>query len=575
MSTFNLTTHAGDFEASLSRGYKPSPVVKIDSMPVLDVFADISKRSGRFHDLDAGFNGLLPSRAKQSTGQPSADFLSIGTYLSLPDTSNLQLANGTILKFQNYAIPQVDFYAAGIETGDDLHQAAELQPGEPIKGRSLEKKQVLTPPSARCLLPHGSQKRPSDWPPPVDEHSDKYAAGYFLSGAYNDTAVFELSSFESLEEGIAGDDDCATADIVEFHRFMKSFVTRFRNSGKKRLVIDLSVNRGGWEAVLADAFDQLFPGKVPGFHYRVRATPALDWIGNATFTGREAKPLGFAYIDDLHRQWRDVFGPEQINGDNFTKLVFRDTLSERADAGINNTAFPDPLVRPENIVVVTDGDCHSSCALLIGWLTREMGIRAVAMGGRPAAAPMQAVGGTKGGGPYAWDMFQSLEAVGLNMTGGGSVGPAGYGLPPLTFRPIRIFNRDVNTMDVWHDKFNVPVHFAWEPAHCRLFYTASTLLDIEAMWKAVADVAWRGAKCVPGSTANADGTMGNSPPAFKEAVMPLLSANHNIDVRAAEDVRQLTPRPVSEWEKLRVPGVPHWENSALRYKKDSWDHGQF
>jgi hypothetical protein len=35
--------------------------------------------------------------------------------------------------------------------------------------------------------------------------------------------------------------------------------------------------------------------------------------------------------------------------------------------------------------------------------------------------------------------------------------------------------------------------------------------DITAMWKAVADAAWRKGKCVPGSTTNADGTMGGVP----------------------------------------------------------------
>jgi hypothetical protein len=58
---------------------------------------------------------------------------------------------------------------------------------------------------------------------------------------------------------------------------------------------------------------------------------------------------------------------------------------------------------------------------------------------------------------------------------------------------------------------SVPLQFRYEAANCRLFYTWDMARDITAVWKAAAGVAWEGAKCVPGSTTNADGTMGSVP----------------------------------------------------------------
>ena len=52
-----------------------------------------------------------------------------------------------------------------------------------------------------------------------------------------------------------------------------------------------------------------------------------------------------------------------------------------------------------------------------------------------------------------------------------------------------------------------PVHFVYEVANCRLFYTPETVLSVTKMWNAVTDVAWNSAQCVPGSTVNEHGTI--------------------------------------------------------------------
>jgi hypothetical protein len=51
------------------------------------------------------------------------------------------------------------------------------------------------------------------------------------------------------------------------------------------------------------------------------------------------------------------------------------------------------------------------------------------------------------------------------------------------------------------DDENVPLQFRYEEADCRVFYEPEHVVDVSSMWKKIADVRWRGAKCVAGGFA--------------------------------------------------------------------------
>ncbi|KAK1974749.1 hypothetical protein LZ30DRAFT_739582 [Colletotrichum cereale] len=69
------------------------------------------------------------------------------------------------------------------------------------------------------------------------------------------------------------------------------------------------------------------------------------------------------------------------------------------------------------------------------------------------------------------------------------------------------------------DDLGTPVHFHYEAANCKLFYTWDTLTNMTSLWSAVADVKWNRARSVKGSTTNDDGTMGTSTPGYSEKVL--------------------------------------------------------
>lgn len=45
-----------------------------------------------------------------------------------------------------------------------------------------------------------------------------------------------------------------------------------------------------------------------------------------------------------------------------------------------------------------------------------------------------------------------------------------------------------------------PLHFVYEAADCRFFYTADMIFDQQLVWQKVFDVRWGSGTCVPGST---------------------------------------------------------------------------
>lgn len=46
----------------------------------------------------------------------------------------------------------------------------------------------------------------------------------------------------------------------------------------------------------------------------------------------------------------------------------------------------------DDIIILTDGHCSSTCSLFVEMMHQEAGVRTVVAGGRPEYGPMQAIG---------------------------------------------------------------------------------------------------------------------------------------------------------------------------------------
>lgn len=458
-------------------------------------------------DPDAAYNSQLWSAALDNIG---VSFVSNVFYHEiLPDESVVEFSNGTEVTVENRALLIGDF--TGIESGEDVHQVFEVpRSGGQAEGNLIE-------PRERQILDLDG------YPEPFIRHSEDYLTGYaFERSNLDDTAVLAVKSFLSpLGE------QSTESDMIEFEEVCMRFTRAAKVRGANRLIIDFQGNGGGALGSLLAMYISIFPKSASiRLPMRARANPLLDWMGRtAELTGEDmmsAFSIDLSVDNDLEsfRDWADFYELETILGDQFTEVFqpsIMATLERIARLGDYIEWF-----EPEDTVIITDGFCASACALAVGMMSRMLGVQVIAMGGRPLEAPMQAIGGTKGGpviGMSEPAMVYNVLAEMVDPPEDLDATPFEMVYPPLAGpyqEPVVINSANVHLDD---EGKGTPAQFVYEAAHCKLFYTWETLSNMTALWAAAADVKWNGARCVKGSTSNDDDTMGDDTLPFTQDVV--------------------------------------------------------
>lgn len=157
-----------------------------------------------------------------------------------------------------------------------------------------------------------------------------------------------------------------------------------------------------------------------------------------------------------------------------------------------------PKWKPENIVIVTDGYCASTCTIFSEFLTKQAGVKTIAMGGRSNKNPIQAIGGVKGVNNYAFGYIQNAAQRAVQFDGSlnSSILQKDY-FSNLPFQAASTYGVNVRDGLKYNDTSGVALQFIYEEADCRLYYTPEMTTDITALWKAAADAQWgNSGKCV-------------------------------------------------------------------------------
>lgn len=390
---------------------------------------------------------------------------------------------------------------------------------------------MTTTSSAPTSTPNPTSTPAPGYPPPVIRQQNNLIGGYYLSGpAYSSVAVLSVPSLVGLFAAEASFQDTAS-------KFIAAAVT----AGKTKLVIDLSANGGGTILQAYNLFKNLFPCLEPYGATRFRAHKAFNIIGetvsaaagpNYPWDNVTAIALGvenYTVLDDFYTtpfdyradldihgngftSWAEKYGPHKHNGDHFTSII-RWNLSDPTDfftSGIvvdgyqNRTNIPpsQPFA-PEDIVIVYDGYCASACSIFSEFMTAQASINTIAIGGRPHHRIMQAVGGVKGTNDYTWDEIYVL--VNDTFTLGTPAQQAEWAGTELGQYSTLPFERGlagyaVNARDGIQegDASQTPLQFIYQPADCRIFYTAEMTVDVTALWEKVVDVTWGEDSCVVG-----------------------------------------------------------------------------
>ncbi|ORY19892.1 hypothetical protein BCR34DRAFT_551887 [Clohesyomyces aquaticus] len=509
--------------------FTPSAIATINGQKATEYLENWSQY-GSLQDRDALYNNVfyelaIVSLGSSSTGMGTFTGGGRGRWVYPGATTTLGFENGTSVTYNNYAKVLVSF--DGVTDGTSLYK----------KWFTANKPKTTSPPASNTSSTPSATATPSatstpapGYPPPVFRESHNLIGGYYLEGDYSDVAVLSVPSFVSLD----------VAEIP-FQEVGQKFLAAAKAAGKTKLIVDVSANGGGTILQGYDLYKQLFPTlSAYAAGDRFRAFESTDLVGQIFSDTAEGLPrtldtknetllnLEYDVISSVFNyqtdetidgkpfaSWSAKFGPTTDHGDNYTNLIrwnLSDILTPLNSGGIyvhgfgNLTNFTQPFAA-ENIVVVTDGYCASTCTIFSELMRQNAGVKYISLGGRSKPGITQAVGGVKGTNNLSAGYIQYLvqlafnntspaEAAALNKTELGEY----WSNVPFDRTAIGS-NLGVNFRDGIRDgdETGTPLHFVYEPADCRILYTKEMTVDVTAIWKAAADSAWGATnRCVAG-----------------------------------------------------------------------------
>lgn len=310
---------------------------------------------------------------------------------------------------------------------------------------------------------------------------------------------------------------------------------------------------------------KLFPSLEPYAAGNIRAQPQYDVLGSFITTFATAalqeEPQNYTLFEDAggysiadavtwldesgqnFQSWSALYGPRAVHGDNFTNVVRRNISDVNYDeqatgfgivvSGYGNRSdlAPQPF-KSENMILLTDGQCSSTCTTFGHLMKWQAKVKSITMGGRPQAGPIQYIGGVKGSQVFNlpalmlyidgfYDNADGASVKAANTTGLKTLFELGeyvqlrsaYPVGPQASEAVS-FNLENSIAE--GDATTTPLQFVYEAADCRLWWQAGDLLDITNLWSRVAANAFglNGTEvfgqCVSGSTNAPSSLSGNS-----------------------------------------------------------------
>lgn len=522
--------------------FTPSAITKINGQDAAEFLEAWSQR-GSLQDRDALYNNVFYELATVSLGPVGSG---IGTFAgsgrgrwAYPGpTTELEFENGTSTTYTNLARVLVPL--DGVTDGESLYQKY-FSGGTGTSTIEGSPTNSSVPTSSASATPSVTPIPAPGYPPPVIREEANLIGGYYLEDDYSDIAVLSVPSFGS-----------SSSETLNFPQVAEKFIAAAKAAGKKKLLIDVQANGGGTILQGYDLYKQLFPQGIghaafdryrafestqllSEYHSRIAdITPRVfvdpnDPNANETLYVLESDVISspFNYKSDMNASdqtfpsWENKFGPYEQKGDNFSNLFhwnLSDVLTPYNSGGIwvhgygelaNYSSAPQPFAN-EDIVVVTDGYCASTCTIFSELMRQRQGVKYISLGGRSKEGITQAIGGVKGTNNNPWGYIQYLAQLAVTNLTSSAEETAQLNATELgDYWDDVVFQRqapatsvNVNFRDGIRDtdETETPLQFVWEASDCRILYTKEMTVDVTAIWKAVADTAFGGkSHCVAGS----------------------------------------------------------------------------
>ncbi|KAF5711440.1 peptidase S41 [Fusarium globosum] len=490
---------------------KVSPIVSIDGQDPVKYLQKIAATE-RFQDPDARYNNVFYSFPDASTPLKFGSFYSNAVFWDRNITA-LEFRNGSTFESESLAIVLKNDFQA--QSGEDAFDSYCRQPKKSNTPRS-ELTHSGDSSDARGAANPPPKAGPSYLPQPFIREPYNQMVGYYLD---NDTVVMVVPSF-------SGD-----AQAKNFADIATEIVTRALESGRSKIIIDVSNNGGGQVSRALDLFKLFFPNEFIYTAARFRRhqvsedlvkvysvldksvklngiSPQLAWAFQVT----PDQEGGFdSYQDFLGNKTELGVKVSSLQGEyNFTEVSGGgDVAPIRGYAG--RPVLKKQPFKPEDILIIGDGRCSSSCTTFTNLMTNIGGVRTLAFGGQPKNKPMQPMGGVRGIQVQSfsdiYSFVQKAEGLFLNnpqvfdFIAQDEVKRFLDVVPrPLAQFPLVLGYGQVNFFNSYQKgDDDLPLQFQYQAADCRLYYTADNVFRPETTWKSAKAAIWGSGSCIEGS----------------------------------------------------------------------------
>ncbi|KAH7231327.1 uncharacterized protein BKA55DRAFT_598597 [Fusarium redolens] len=437
---------------------KISPVVSIDGRDASSYLKEIEDQV-LSQDPDARYNTLFFS----FSGNPGGVLDGRNVYPG-SNITTLEFRNGTTLEVKNMA----ELNDPGFEArnGKDVFDMYCRPTPSNSSDNSSTSEPVVKPP-----LKSG----PVGYPEPLIRDPYNQMNGYYLD---DDTVVMMIPSFNGY--GLPSNQS------FTFGHYATKIVSKALADGRTKLIIDVSGNPGGNVDRAFNLFKLFFPSEFPYSANRFRRHEVSEGLVKvfsavSRSTALENAPINVAKM---------AYSVEEFLGDT-TQLGT--PASGNSDTPIRGYAGR-PLnktqpFKAENIVIIGDGLCASTCSIFVNLMTNIGGVRALPFGGHPNGQPMQIMGGVRGSQTLTFDNIATVVSAAKS-----------FMTKEENERFMKAATRPhfLNAYQEGDD--DLPLQFQYQASDCRLYYTAENIYHPETIWKSAKEAIWGNGSCVKGST---------------------------------------------------------------------------
>ncbi|KAK3389421.1 peptidase S41 family protein [Podospora didyma] len=529
--------HYAELMANSTAGALPRSIILINGEDAATVIERRNLVFSGYQDRDSQWNAAMQSYALPTgTNFVAASLDFNGAALTIMyDTGETRTED-------NFAIirPGVNF--TGISTGEDFYNRFCNPDTATVAAADATSTSPATP-----TVNAAPEPTINGYPFPfIRDSGANITSGYFLNGTgYDDVAVLAVSAFS------AGGGISAVEYLTNFQDTVATFLAQSKLQNKKRLVIDVTANGGGFVVAGYELFAQIFPD-APDFQANnLRESDSLKLMAetsgrfldqiinfngntdaNSTDIGADAGASTQAQAFSILQQSSvvsnlvpggvftpdggnltsvaEILGPVTLKGDRFTAYQFTPLNMTNSDFNLTGTGSrsnPPPAVfAPEDVVLLTDGTCGSTCTIFSYLMILQLGVRTTVVGGRPQNGPMQSVGGVEGAQVFFFEDISAAASAVLVLSPADNVTDSEIALLDEGYALRRAANPArpgaVNGKNAFmRADAQTPLQFLYQPANCRFFYTKDMIYGPEEVWKRTVDATWTDPArfCVEGS----------------------------------------------------------------------------